>query len=559
MTVGKEWLLEWFLDFLWNSQAVSIVIVAVLLTRLLIRKLPRQYSYLLWALVGLRMVCMAWFPSSFSLFHLLYVVSSAVLPGNAGQELFGGQGIGDWQGIGDIQGIGSGQGSGGWQGGGGVRGMEGWQGLEDGAALLSGLNQKETFLARMVSGLADGGVAGLSIFQNMVSALFLLWLLGLAAMLLYGLCSAWRCRRLVRQAVRLKENIWECDNLPSPFVWGILRPRVYLPFRLPEKERRYILEHEQYHIQRKDFLAKLLAFALLSVYWFHPLVWLSYTLFLQDLEISCDEAVLKRLGEGIKKDYSASILAFAAGKRKPALGLAFGESPSSKRIRHVLQYRQPKRGKGLIGIVVAVLLAALCLTDQPEAKATGEKEQSAGTSAEPSGEFYRLYPHIIDYMGMTYSEYQELTGQALQLVEKDFFSGGFCTGALPGTGAEVVLKGSYDVEKGEYEINEEAKFVRLQGKLSDFVSLPEGESLQMSLAELFIRLSSSEETEIRNLLDRENEYDIEAGFSMYFEVDWRGEEKRKAILTFAPEGGALLNQVDPEMRVWLSWTWETVR
>ncbi len=522
-----------FQEFLYRNQLVLAVIVVVLAVRLLIGKLPKRYAYLLWAVVGIRMIVGIYYPSVFSLFNLVKVPEQAW----SGQESSllverlspnGGVAAGGLSAV----------------------------GVEDGVSeTVEGI---ETLLAE--PGLLVHGEA-FPFWQTISFLLSLIWIIGTGMILCYGIVSYIRCRRMVREAVRQEGNVWECQNLPSPFVLGLFRPRIYLPFHLPEEERRYILEHERCHIRRRDPFVKLVAFVLLSVYWINPLAWLSYVLMTQDMEMSCDEAVLRKLGAGIKKGYSASLLSFAVGKRKvTALSLAFGESPSFKRIRHVLQYRQPKRGKGFIGIAVAVLLAALCLTDQPEAKATGEKEQAAGKSAEPSGEFYRLYPHIIDYMGMTYSEYQELTGQDLQLVEKDFFSGGLCTGALPGTGAEVVLKGSYDVEKGEYEINEEAKFVRLQGKLSDFVSLPEGESLQMSLAELFIRLSSSGEREIRNLLGRENEYDIEATcFSMNLEVDWRGEEKREAILTFVPEGGVLLNQVDPEMRVWLSWTWETVR
>ena len=151
-----------------------------------------------------------------------------------------------------------------------------------------------------------------------------LWLGGMAAMAGYVLVSFLQLRRTVQTAVRREGNVWECDGLPTPFVLGLLRPRIYIPFRMEEAERTYVLAHEREHLRWRDQWVKAAALGILAVYWWHPGVWLCWVLLCRDMELRCDEAVLASLGDGIKQDYSRSLMAFALDRRFPA-ALAFGD------------------------------------------------------------------------------------------------------------------------------------------------------------------------------------------------------------------------------------------
>lgn len=166
-------------------------------------------------------------------------------------------------------------------------------------------------------------------------------------MLLGCWATAWsslcRLRRRIVGAVRLRDNIYLADHIDSPFVMGVLRPRIYLPSTLAEGERGYIILHEQCHIQRFDPAVKLLSFTALCLHWFNPLVWLSFLLSGRDMEMRCDEAVIRQLGDGVRADYSASLLSLATGRRILAgAPLAFGEGDPKSRIENLLRFRRPK-------------------------------------------------------------------------------------------------------------------------------------------------------------------------------------------------------------------------
>lgn len=202
------------------------------------------------------------------------------------------------------------------------------------------------------------------------------WLLGVTAFLLYLGISLRKLKSSVRLAVRTgamsrtgeeafswkrgSVEIYECEGLGSPFVMGVFKPRIYLPWGLSGEARRMVLLHERYHIQRGDHLVKYAAFLLLSVYWFHPLVWAAWFCMCRDMEMSCDEKVLERLGAGSRKTYSEALLSLAA--ESPFFsGQApgFGEQNVKRRIRHALSFRKPVVWAGaaaLLAVVAAVLL-----------------------------------------------------------------------------------------------------------------------------------------------------------------------------------------------------------
>jgi len=185
------------------------------------------------------------------------------------------------------------------------------------------------------------------------------WLFGIALLLAYSIVTTVRLNRKLKNATPIDENIYEKKGITTPFVFGVLRPKIYLPIGLYDKEKAYIVKHEQVHIKRLDHVIKPLAFAVLCIHWFNPLVWLAFFLMCDDMEKSCDESVIRQLGHGIKKDYSTSLLSLSTGKR--FIGgspLAFGESSTKGRIVNILNYKKPAFW---VVIVAIIAVAALCV------------------------------------------------------------------------------------------------------------------------------------------------------------------------------------------------------
>ena len=190
------------------------------------------------------------------------------------------------------------------------------------------------------------------------------WLIGLAAMLLYALVSYLRLRRRVSASIPLRENIYVCDEVASPFILGIVHPRIYLPSALDEAQRGSVLSHERAHLARRDHWWKPLGFALLAVYWFNPLLWLAYTLLCRDIELACDERVLCGMDAGQVKDYSSALLACSVPRRMlAACPLAFGEVGVGARVKNALRYKKPAFWVVAASVAVCVVVAVCFLTN----------------------------------------------------------------------------------------------------------------------------------------------------------------------------------------------------
>ena len=188
------------------------------------------------------------------------------------------------------------------------------------------------------------------------TASFIIWLCGIAAMLLYGIISYSRLAYKMKSAKFIEDNIYEIHSIKSPFVLGIISPKIYLPLSLNEEEREYIILHEKTHIQRKDHIVKLAAYLVLCVHWFNPLAWIAFILMGADMEMSCDESVLKKLGTETKKNYSMSLLSLAESNRfLSGSPLSFSEGGLKARINNVLKY---KKTTPLLFSVVAITLTA---------------------------------------------------------------------------------------------------------------------------------------------------------------------------------------------------------
>lgn len=313
------------------SLTASVVILAVLAVRLLLRRAPKVFSYALWAVVLFRLLCPVSVTSAVSLLGAL---------GAPAQERSAVTSVVEYVPA-DI--------------------------VRDMAPAVTPLPQEpfpaepgENIVSTAPS-VTQPDAAPVSPLSGPVAVLTLTWLTGMALLLLYSVVSLLRLRRRLVGAVRLEDNIYLADYIPSPFVMGLFRPKIYLPSTLTETERGYILRHEQYHLRRRDHVVKLLSFLALCVHWFNPLVWAAFILAGKDMEMSCDEAVVRELGEDIRADYSASLLSLATGRRIVAgMPLAFGEGDTGGRIRNLLNWKRPQPWIIAVCAVVCVGLIALC-------------------------------------------------------------------------------------------------------------------------------------------------------------------------------------------------------
>lgn len=310
-----------FITGLINMNITAAYVIAVIyIIRLFIKKLPKKYSYMLWAIAGFRLIFPFSVPSVLSLFNISFLR-------NTGMEYIPA----------DIE-----------------------------YAQIPTVNTGIDSLNAPVNSLLPHAepMASVNPIQIILSILFLIWLGVFSAILIYKIILYIKTAKMVSKAVIYEDNIYQCDNIPTPFVMGILRPKIYIPFRMSENELSYIICHEKYHIKRHDTLAKTTASLLVGIHWFNPLVWLAYRSMTADMEESCDEAVIKYMGEDIKQDYSTSILSFALNRRlMPSAPLSFGEGSAERRIKNVLSYKRPRRIISLTGIILVIVFSFICITN----------------------------------------------------------------------------------------------------------------------------------------------------------------------------------------------------
>ncbi len=191
-----------------------------------------------------------------------------------------------------------------------------------------------------------------------------IWAAGVAVMLIYAIVSYLRLYRMTRENMMTEKGVYICDRIPSPFILGIIRPKIFLPSNISEHDKPFVLAHEKAHIKRKDHLWKPLGFVLLSVYWFNPLLWAAYILLCRDIESACDEKVIKELGDECKKPYAIALINSAASQKTvSACPLAFGETNVKSRIKNVLSYKKPAFWIIIIAVVLSISVAVCFLTN----------------------------------------------------------------------------------------------------------------------------------------------------------------------------------------------------
>lgn len=313
-----------FMQILDMSRIASIVILVVILARHFLKKAPKWVTYALWAVALFRLLCPLSIKAPVS-------IVPKITPTNQYYSLadepisLGGAGLAAYQAIGDA-----------------INGDLGIQHI------------------RTTERDEDGSVRYVTSDWWDVWILFgqYVWTAGIAAMLLHSMISYGKIHRKLKIVVPLRDNIYIADDIQSPFVIGFFHPKIYLPCGLSEKEQSYIILHEQHHIKRLDHIYKALAFLALCIHWFNPLVWLAFVLSGKDMEMSCDEAVVREMGDGIRAEYSSSLLTLATGRRIIAgTPLAFGEGNAKERIQNLGKWKQP-----ILWAVIAAAVAALLLT-----------------------------------------------------------------------------------------------------------------------------------------------------------------------------------------------------
>lgn len=319
-----------------TSLTACAVIPAVILVRILLHKAPKKYAYLLWAIVGIHLIFPIRLSSPISIYNAIPTVPAATVTQHTTSDIVVKQ-------------------------------------------------HKTTVVEQRSQRIPSSSTANSTQVRqhNHLSPITLvsyIWLCGCLTLLLWNLFLLWQTKRSVANAIRKKDNIYECDHLPTPFVLGIIKQRIYIPFHLTPEEQKYILMHEQYHIRRKDPWIKLGAFVLCILYWFHPLIWISYFCMIRDMEMSCDEYVLQNSTSDIRKAYSRSLLSFATRKQNLNAGLlAFGESNTRKRVKNIMKFTTQKKWIGVAATLIIVLAGVACLTNAT--KKTTAKTKTANTSS----------------------------------------------------------------------------------------------------------------------------------------------------------------------------------
>ena len=307
---------ELFLKIINMSISASWLVLAVLILRFVLKKAPKWINVLLWGIVAIRLICPFSFESTLSL-----IPSAETIPLNIGMDTT--------------------------------------------PTINSGISAINNAVNPIIS-QSNTPMAGASInpLQITIGIYEYIWIFGMIALALYTAISYWRLHRKVDTAVRYKDNIFQSENVSSPFVFGIIKPRIYLPFKMNGQDLEHVVAHEHAHIRRKDHWWKPFGFLLLTIHWFNPLMWMAYVLLCRDIELACDEKVIKELGNEQRGDYTQALVACSVNRRMiAACPLAFGEVSVKERVKSVMNYKKPAFWVIIISVIVCVGVAVCFLTN----------------------------------------------------------------------------------------------------------------------------------------------------------------------------------------------------
>lgn len=305
-----------FLKILNMSITASWIVLAVIVVRLLLKKAPKWIAVLMWGLAGIRLVCPFSLESVFSL-----IPSAETVPG-------------------DIL-------------------------YTKNPTIHSGVAALNSVVNPVLSeSLAPAVGASVNPMQVVVYIASFIWIVGIAAMLVYTAVSCLRIHKKVKEAIPCKENIWVCDHVDTPFISGVIRPRIFLPSAMGEQYMEYVIAHEKAHLKRRDHWWKPLGFLLLTIYWFNPILWIAYFLFCRDIEFACDEKVIRDIGIENKKPYSDTLIYCSVPRKMfAACPLAFGEVDVKARVRSIMNYKKPAFWIIILAVIACVAVAVCFLTN----------------------------------------------------------------------------------------------------------------------------------------------------------------------------------------------------
>ena len=310
-----------FLKLLNLSISASWLVLAVLALRLVLKRAPKWVNVLLWGMVALRLMLPFSIESALSLIPSAETVNPAVVQFDPAPTITSGVNIID--------------------------------------------NAVNPSLSEHFAAAPTMSVNPLYVWTYLAGWV---WLIGLGAMLLYALVSYLRLRRRVSVSLPVQDHIYLCDAISSPFILGVVKPRIYLPSGLDEVQRQNVLAHEQAHLARRDHWWKPLGFALLAVYWFNPVLWLAYALLCRDIELACDERVIRTMDESAVKTYSTVLLACSMPRKAViTCPLAFGEVGVKERVKNALHYKKPAFWVVAASVAMCVVVAVCFLTNPPRA------------------------------------------------------------------------------------------------------------------------------------------------------------------------------------------------
>lgn len=309
-----------FLKLVNLSISASWLILAVLVLRVVLKKAPKWVMPLLWGVVALRLVCLFSIESALSLIPSAETIPSEIVTETREPVLY------------------------------------------EQATLDIATNPTLPSAAEVPVGVSRQQA---QVDFNIYSVL---WLAGMAALLVHALVSAGKLKRKLATAILLRDNIYESEFVDSPFVFGVVKPNIYLPMHMDEGTAAYVIAHERAHLARRDHWWKVLGYLVLALHWFNPLVWVAYILFCRDIELACDEKVVKGLDGAARADYSQALLSCAApGRAVAACPLAFGEGNIKMRVKSALHYKKPAFWVAAAA-VLAVVIVAVCFLTNPKSE-----------------------------------------------------------------------------------------------------------------------------------------------------------------------------------------------
>lgn len=307
---------SFFLKIVNMSIAASWLILAVVLLRVVLKKAPKWINVLLWGIVAFRLICPFSFESALSLIPSAETISPEIMM--------------DWT-----------------------------------PEISTGVSSIDKVVNPIITDtFAPEPIASANPLQLLIPVLAIVWAIGIIAMLVYAAVSYFRLQKKVGASLSVRDNIWICDDIQTPFILGFFKPSIYIPSGTDEAQLPYIIAHENAHLKRCDHWWKPLGYLVLAIHWFNPLVWIAYILLCRDIELACDEKVIRGLNQNESISYSEALLSCSVNRRTVMVcPLAFGEVGVKERVKNVLNYKKPAFWIVAIAVVSSIVLGVCFLTN----------------------------------------------------------------------------------------------------------------------------------------------------------------------------------------------------